>query len=153
LLTPRQTAKAAGEKRYHGRPCKNCGGTEQLVSNWYCVACDRARKRVENMTPEQIEKECERARERYWNMSGYEYNRMLLRARRSNGLARVAERNEQRRPIPAATQEAQRGWERIKAKHRQRLSGPSDSPQSLRALAHAVVSDAISDANPRGRQS
>jgi len=29
-------------KRYHGKPCKKCGGTERYTSNRTCVPCSRA---------------------------------------------------------------------------------------------------------------
>lgn len=35
----RGEALAAGEKRYHGKPCKNCGQTEKYVSSYNCTVC------------------------------------------------------------------------------------------------------------------
>jgi hypothetical protein len=32
---PRDRSK----KKYHGRPCKKCGGTERYSANWHCVSC------------------------------------------------------------------------------------------------------------------
>lgn len=30
-------------KRYHGSPCKRCGGTERFKSSWGCTACSKER--------------------------------------------------------------------------------------------------------------
>ena len=38
-LTPRQQAKANGEKRYQGKPCGRCKGTERYVASAVCVRC------------------------------------------------------------------------------------------------------------------
>jgi hypothetical protein len=40
-----EKAKAAGEKRYHGKPCPRCGGTERYTRNRSCVACAARRNR------------------------------------------------------------------------------------------------------------
>lgn len=37
--TLRNLARVAGLKRYHGRPCPHCGGTERYVSGVQCAAC------------------------------------------------------------------------------------------------------------------
>lgn len=41
-LSPRQAAKAAGAKTYHGSPCKKCGRTERRTDNGVCVVCHKA---------------------------------------------------------------------------------------------------------------
>ena len=40
-LTPRAQAIADGERKYHGRPCKNCGNTLRHVAGG-CVQCTAA---------------------------------------------------------------------------------------------------------------
>lgn len=37
----RKQALTEGKKRYHGRPCIKCSGTEKYVSNSSCVACTK----------------------------------------------------------------------------------------------------------------
>jgi len=43
--TPRKTAATLGQVRYHGRPCKRCGGTERLTSTGACIPCSRKQAR------------------------------------------------------------------------------------------------------------
>lgn len=68
-MTPRQEAIAAGLKRYEGKPCKRCGGTERQVSSKDCVACHReAGRRRREANPEKVReavvrKEAKAARE------------------------------------------------------------------------------------------
>lgn len=39
-LTPRQKAKATGQTRYQGEPCKKCGSSGiRMTSNSNCVEC------------------------------------------------------------------------------------------------------------------
>ena len=38
-LTPRQTAKANGEKHYEGGKCGRCGGTKRYVVSAACINC------------------------------------------------------------------------------------------------------------------
>lgn len=64
-------------KTYHGRPCKNCGGTLKLRRNWMCVACERIRQRDFKR----------RIREDFVT-----YNSTLLANRRRSALKRMAER-------------------------------------------------------------
>lgn len=64
-IITRKEAKATGLKRYFtGKPCKRGHVVEQLVSSCECVRCHERRRRVENMTPEQVERQRERQRER-----------------------------------------------------------------------------------------
>lgn len=37
--SPRIEAAKKGEKRYQGKPCKTCGGTERYTVNTGCVQC------------------------------------------------------------------------------------------------------------------
>lgn len=39
----RQEAVLVGAKRYRGKPCKTCGGTEKFVSSYSCTSCTTAR--------------------------------------------------------------------------------------------------------------
>jgi len=39
--TPRKKAALEGSTRYHGKPCKKCGGTERLTSTGACIPCSR----------------------------------------------------------------------------------------------------------------
>jgi uncharacterized paraquat-inducible protein A len=39
--TPRLAASKAGKSRYHGQPCKRCGGTERQTRNATCVVCHK----------------------------------------------------------------------------------------------------------------
>lgn len=43
--TPRLLAKAAGQNRYHGQPCKHGHGTERYITSHSCVVCHRNYKR------------------------------------------------------------------------------------------------------------
>jgi len=45
VASPRQQAQNFGFTKYHGSPCKKCGGTERYVSSTVCVPCDRKRCR------------------------------------------------------------------------------------------------------------
>lgn len=42
----RRAAQFDGRKTYHGKPCKNCNGTEKYVENYLCVTCAK-RKALE----------------------------------------------------------------------------------------------------------
>ena len=46
INSDRVAAQFAGRKTYHGRPCRNCGGTEKYVENYLCCACAK-RKALE----------------------------------------------------------------------------------------------------------
>lgn len=39
MTSPRVVAAKKGERKYHGKPCKTCGGTERYVINAGCVSC------------------------------------------------------------------------------------------------------------------
>lgn len=39
----RQEAIAVGSPRYHGRPCRTCGGTERYTAHCECCCCARTR--------------------------------------------------------------------------------------------------------------
>lgn len=42
----RVKAQFEGRRRYHGRPCKNCGGTEKYVENYLCCECAKNKARI-----------------------------------------------------------------------------------------------------------
>lgn len=42
MATPRQEAKAAGQRKYTGDPCGKCGDTERYTSSTACVSCTKA---------------------------------------------------------------------------------------------------------------
>ena len=54
INSSRLQAQFAGQKKYHGRPCKNCGTTEKYVENYLCVMCarDKARNRARRLKQE-----------------------------------------------------------------------------------------------------
>jgi len=41
METPRIAAAKKGERKYHGKPCRNCGNTERLTTTGACVICNR----------------------------------------------------------------------------------------------------------------
>jgi hypothetical protein len=52
-IHPRQISIQNGEKKYHGKPCKNCGSTLKYTCGMHCVECllkrnDNKRKTIKN---------------------------------------------------------------------------------------------------------
>ena len=45
--SPRDIAARSGQRRYEGKPCKTCGGTERYTINSACVACTLASNKKE----------------------------------------------------------------------------------------------------------
>jgi len=45
--SPRQVAARSGHRRYEGKGCKACGGTERYTINSACVACTLALNKKE----------------------------------------------------------------------------------------------------------
>lgn len=76
-MSPRQQAIAAGEKHYHGSPCKRCRNTRRDVRSSHCMECESARQR-----------------RLYEDLTGPQYNRLLLRRRRVKALRRMRQRQE-----------------------------------------------------------
>lgn len=80
--------------RCHGEPMSS-DGTRNGKRQWRCAVRAREYQRERYWgNPEFRERVLARMREYYWNLSGYEYNRKLLRARRSKALARMRGRME-----------------------------------------------------------
>lgn len=42
----RIAAQLENRKRYHGKPCRNCGETEKYVENYACCACIRVQAKL-----------------------------------------------------------------------------------------------------------
>lgn len=40
--TPRMDAARRGETKFHGKPCRRCGGTERYVCSSNCIACQKS---------------------------------------------------------------------------------------------------------------
>lgn len=49
-MHPREDAAQKGLRKYHGKPCMHCGGTERWTINATCTACagDKAREYAKN---------------------------------------------------------------------------------------------------------
>ena len=73
--TDRQSAKAAGEKRYCGKPCPRGHGDVRFVSNRCCVAC--AAVRTLN------QRECQRVYATDWRAKNPERVAIILRTHRA----------------------------------------------------------------------
>mgnify|MGYP003334960089 CR=1 FL=1 len=41
MKSTREKAAQKGDPKYHGAPCKKCGGTERYTSNAACVECTK----------------------------------------------------------------------------------------------------------------
>lgn len=55
MKTNRQIAIAAGEKRYHGRPCKNCQERLKYTNDGKCVICAAtSKKKWHQENPEKV---------------------------------------------------------------------------------------------------
>lgn len=39
---PRMEAAQRGETKFHGKPCRRCGGTERYVCSSNCIACQKS---------------------------------------------------------------------------------------------------------------
>jgi hypothetical protein len=115
--TPRQVAIAAGKTRYQGRPCSRCGGTERRTTNGGCVAC----RRIENLSPEQIERK--RASDRATTMSPERIERKRARDRIENLAPDQIERHRARNRTENMTEEQ---VERKRARDRERYRNLSD---------------------------
>ena len=44
MTSPRIEAARSGQRKYTGKPCKVCGGTERYVINAGCVECTKKAK-------------------------------------------------------------------------------------------------------------
>lgn len=43
---PRMEAAQSGQRKFHGKPCRKCGGTERYVCSSNCIACQKAQSNV-----------------------------------------------------------------------------------------------------------
>jgi hypothetical protein len=83
----RQEALAAGKKRYHGAPCKNCAGTERYVCDFTCVECKRTRYREDRVS--QIARARNYRLSRRYGITQEEYLELL---RQQRGQCKLCER-------------------------------------------------------------
>lgn len=92
------------DTQYRGSPCKRGHAGVRWRSNRNCVECNRARQRVENLTPEQHERKRARQhasdRKRYANNPAY---RMRMRIRKMKADAH--------KQLEAARQRAEREYQ------------------------------------------
>jgi hypothetical protein len=96
-VTPRQAAIAAGEKRYHGKPCRKCANTERYTMGRHCVVCDGKTSRDWQRYRYESDPEWrDRKLERNADVTAVEYARRLLMNRRRQALKRMAARNRSR---------------------------------------------------------
>ena len=85
MTEPATPKRPAGSLRY---------GTDEY-RQW-----NRERMRRLRADPDYLKRERERDRERYRNLSGLQYNRMLLRGRRSKALARTKQYEKRLKELP-----------------------------------------------------
>jgi hypothetical protein len=67
----RAEAKVTGLTYYWtGKACVKGHLTWRKVNGWTCAVCARLGQRVENMTPEQVDRQRQQGRRRSWNSRG-----------------------------------------------------------------------------------